>query len=275
MAEGSQGLPEADKSIISRCVELAYERCGAAGRVPVLGDLYDVLLEQGEPEARDIALRYERYVRGALSFFNHESTVGFDARVTNIDLKDLSSNMRTFAMLTALEAVRNLMYRNWERGVTTWLYIDEVQSLFDHPAIVSYFSKFWAEGRKFNLVCTGITQNSVYMLAHEEARNMVLNSDFILLHKQSPLDRKAWVDLLGLSDEEATYIDESVRPGEGLLVAGAARVPIKDDFPRGELYDLFNTKPDEVAEARRAAGDTARLARRVPDPMAPPGRHFA
>ncbi|MGI6754592.1 MAG: VirB4-like conjugal transfer ATPase, CD1110 family [Atopobiaceae bacterium] len=275
MAEGSQGLPEADKSIISRCVELAYERCGAVGRVPVLGDLYDVLLEQGEPEARDIALRYERYVKGALSFFNHESTVGFDARVTNIDLKDLSSNMRTFAMLTALEAVRNLMYRNWERGVTTWLYIDEVQSLFDHPAIVSYFSKFWAEGRKFNLVCTGITQNSVYMLAHEEARNMVLNSDFILLHKQSPLDRKAWVDLLGLSDEEATYIDESVRPGEGLLVAGAARVPIKDDFPRGELYDLFNTKPDEVAEARRAAGDTGRLARRVPDPMAPPGRHFA
>ena len=66
---------------------------------------------------------------------------------------------------------------------------------------------------------------------------MVLNSDFILLHKQSPLDRKAWVDLLGLSDEEATYIDESVRPGEGLLVAGAARVPIKDDFPKGELYE--------------------------------------
>ena len=166
------------------------------------------------------------------------------------------------------------MYRNWERGVTTWLYIDEVQSLFDHPAIVSYFSRFWAEGRKFNLVCTGITQNSVYMLAHEEARNMVLNSDFILLHKQSPLDRKAWVDLLGLSDEEAGYIDESVRPGEGLLVAGAARVPIKDDFPRGELYDLFNTKPDEVAEARRASGTSGVPARRVPDPMGRP-RHLA
>ncbi len=111
--------------------------------------------------------------------------------------------MRVFGMLTALEAVRNRMYANFERGVTTWLYIDEVQSLFGHPAIISYFSKFWAEGRKFNLIATGITQNSTYMLEHEDARNMVLNSDFVLLHKQSALDRKSWVDLLSLSATEA------------------------------------------------------------------------
>ena len=253
LAEGRQGLPEADKSIISRCVEDAYGKCEAEGRVPVLGDLYEGLLAQPEPEARGIALRYERYVRGAMSFFSHESNVGFDARITSVDLRDLSQNMRTFGMLTALESVRNRMYDNYERGVTTWLYIDEVQSLFEHPSIVSYFSKFWAEGRKFNLICTGITQNSVYMLEHEEARNMVLNSDFVLLHKQSPLDRRAWADLLGLSAREEGYIDESAKPGEGLLIAGAARVPIKDDFPKGELYDLFNTKPDEVAERKRAA----------------------
>ncbi|MDD4380944.1 MAG: conjugal transfer protein TraC [Atopobiaceae bacterium] len=258
MAEGSQGLPEADKSIISRCVEEAYEACDARAATPTLQDLYDTLLAQPEREARDIALRYERYVRGATSFFNHESNVGFEDRVTNVDFRDLSQNMRVFGMLTALESVRNRMYSNFERGITTWLYIDEVQSLFEHPSIVSYFSKFWAEGRKFNLICTGITQNSVYMLEHEEARNMVLNSDFVLLHKQSPLDRKAWVDLLGLSEQESRYIDESVKPGEGLLVAGGARVPIKDDFPKGALYDLFNTKPDEVAEAKRAAASSAR-----------------
>lgn len=252
MAEGREGLPEADKSIISRCVELAYMRCEDKGRLPVLGDFYELLLDQEEPEARDIALRYERYVKGALSFFNHQSNVGFENRITNVDFKDLSQNMRVFGMLTALEAVRNRMYANFERGVTTWLYIDEVQSLFGHPAIISYFSKFWAEGRKFNLICTGITQNSTYMLEHEDARNMVLNSDFVLLHKQSHLDRKSWVDLLALSAQEEGYIDDSIKAGEGLLVAGGVRVPLKDDFPKGALYDLFNTKPEEIAQIKRA-----------------------
>ena len=251
MAEGSEGLPEADKSIITRCVELAY--ANADEGVPILEDLYRALLEQPEREARDIALRYERFVKGALSFFNRQSNVSFGNRITNIDLHDLSSNMRVFGMLTALEAVRNRMYRNFERGITTWLYIDEVQSLFGHPSIIDYFSKFWAEGRKFNLICTGITQNSTYMLTHEVARNMVLNSDFCLLHKQSPLDRKSWVDLLSLSDTESGYIDDSIKAGEGLLVAGGVRVLIKDDFPKGALYDLFNTKPTEVAELKRLA----------------------
>lgn len=133
--------------------------------------------------------------------------------------------MRVFGMLTALEAVRNRMYENYERGVTTWLYIDEVQSLFGHPTIIDYFAKFWAEGRKFNLICTGISQNTSHMLTQERARTMVLNSDFILLHKQASQDLAAWSDMLTLSAAEREYIDESIKAGEGLLVAGGARVP--------------------------------------------------
>ena len=252
MAESSEGLPEADKSIITRCVEAAYSRAAEEDRTPTLTDFHEILCDQEESEARDIALRYERYVTGALSFFNRESNVGFDNRITNIDLHDLSTNMRVFGMLTALEAVRNRMYANYDRGVTTWLYIDEVQSLFGHPTIIDYFAKFWAEGRKFNLICTGISQNTSHMLTHERARTMVLNSDFMLLHKQASQDLAAWADMLSLSAAEKEYIDESIKAGEGLLVAGGARVPIRDDFPKGLLYDLWNTKPEEIAQLKRA-----------------------
>ena len=252
MAEGNEGLSDAERSIISRCVERAYLVCGREGAVPRLQDLYDILREQPEPEAEVIALRFERYVSGALSIFNHQSNVGFDRRITCIGLRDLPDNMRAFGIIAVLEAVRNRMYANFERGVTTWLYIDEVQSLFGHPATVSYFSRFWAEGRKFNLICTGITQNCTYLLSHKDGRNLILNSDFLMLHRQSFADKAKWSELLNLSEEEEGYIDESVNPGDGLLIAGGSRVPIVDDFPKGALYDLFNTKPDEIAERKRA-----------------------
>ena len=57
-----------------------------------------------------------------------------------------------------------------------------------------------------------------------------------------------------MSAQEASYIDESIKAGEGLLIAGGARVPLKDDFPKGALYDLFNTKPDEIAALKRSRG---------------------
>ena len=81
---------------------------------------------------------------------------------------------------------------------------------------------------------------------------MVLNSDYVMLLKQSPLDRQAWSSLLDFSAQEEAYIDESIKAGEGLLLAGGTRVPIKDDFPKGMLYDLFNTKPEEIAQLKRA-----------------------
>ena len=120
-----------------------------------------------------------------------------------------------------------------------------MQSLFAHPTVVEYFARLWREGRKFGLICTGISQNTSHMLANAEARDMVLNSEFFLLHKQSTADLDAWAEMLG----------DAVKPGEGLLISAGIRVPITDDFPKGPLYDLWNTKPAEVAERemRRAA----------------------
>ena len=89
MAEGREGLPERDRSIIARCVGEAYRECARDGRLPTLGDFHAALLAQPEPEAADIALRYERYVKGAFSFFNGQSNVALDNRITNIDMHGL------------------------------------------------------------------------------------------------------------------------------------------------------------------------------------------
>ena len=89
------------------------------------------------------------------------------------------------------------------------------------------------------------------MLNNEAAQNIVLNADFLMLLKQSPLDRMRWVELLNLSEQEEECIDESVEPGDGLLIAGNARVPIRGKFPKGNvLYELFSTNPNDRKKDR-------------------------
>ena len=63
--------------------------------------------------------------------------------------------------------------------------------MFKYPSVLSYFSRFANEARKFGGLLTGITQNSVAMLGNDAARPIVLNADFIMLLKQSPVDRNA------------------------------------------------------------------------------------
>lgn len=196
--------------------------------------------------------------------FAASGNVDFKSRIVDFNLKDLPDSMLVFGLINVCEAVRNRMYFNAKRGVRTWLYVEEMQSLFAYPTVLNYFSRFSNEGRKFGLLLTGISQNAVAMLKNKAAQNLVLNSDFLLLLKQSPLDRAEWVRLLGLSEQEEEFIDESVEPGDGLLIAGGARVPIRGKFPSGNvLYDLFSTNPNEAADKKRmqefAAREKSRL----------------
>jgi len=260
-AEGSQGLTQEERSVISACVERAYRAAG--GAAPTLGDFVSTLREVGEGDGREEALRlalvFGRYVSGPFSFLNHQSNVDFGrSRVTSFNTRDVPSDMRVFTMLANLESVRNRMYRNHEAGVSTWLYIDEVQSLFGHPAIISYLARLWREGRKYGLICTGMTQSASMMSGNSEAAAIMEQSGFLFLLRQADADREFWVSSRGLSPQEAQAIDDTARPGQGLLIADAARVPVTDDFPPGnDLYDMFNTSPEEYAKRAAKGGADA------------------
>ncbi len=252
LGRGDSGITPEERTIIDRCVRLTYAQFADEDRAPVLGDFYEILKQQPEPEAARLVTGFELYVEGGLSYFNHQTSVELDRRIVSFSFKQLGDNMRIFAMLVILDLAYNRMLANFNKGIRTWLYIDEVQSLFSIGSVVAYFDKFWAEGRKFNLIPTGITQTVERILNHPVAKLLLSNSDYLMLLKQSDTDRKTLTAILGLSEQQAEYIDRSTNPGEGLLLAGEAVVPFKDDWPHGKLYDLWNTKPDEIAAEKKA-----------------------
>ena len=251
-AEGGQDLTQEERSVVSACVEETYRQADRDSS-PTLGDFVsrlEAVSGPGKAEAQRLALIFRRYVSGPMGFLNHESDVEFGhATLTNFNTKDVPADMRVFVMLANLESVRQRMFQNHERGVTTWLYIDEIQSLFGHPAVITYLARLWREGRKFGLICTGMTQSAAAMSGGEEASAIIDQSGFLFLLRQSDADRAFWVRSRNLSAQEEECISETARRGQGLLIADAARVPVTDDFPKGnDLYDMFSTSPEDYAE---------------------------
>ena len=91
---------------------------------------------------------------------------------------------------------------------------------------------------------TGITQNVKDLLASREIENIFENSDFVYLLNQASGDRQILAKQLNISPHQLSYVTHSGE-GEGLLFYGNVILPFVDRFPRGELYDLLTTKPQE------------------------------
>ena len=131
--------------------------------------------------AQNIALRYERFVSGYSNFFNHETDIDLTARTVGLNFKDVPDSMLVFALISFCETVRNIMYSNFDHGRRTWLYIEEMESLFKYPSVLNYFRRFANECRKFGMYLTGITQSTESMIRNQDANAIVKNSDFIML----------------------------------------------------------------------------------------------
>ena len=50
---------------------------------------------------------------------------------------------------------------------------------------------------------------------------------------------------LGISEHQLSYITHS-NSGEGLLFYGDVTIPFVDRFPRGEIYNLLTTRPEDL-----------------------------
>ena len=249
---GKEGLQPIEKTVIDRCVRLVYREMALGletAKTPLLQDLYEELLRQPEPEARRVATALELYCTGSLNLFNHPTNVDLNSRVVCIVLKGLGENLRKIAMHTTNEFVTATVNANHAEGVATWCYFDEFHILLRDPLTASYFVAVWKMLRKKGCVPSALTQNVKDLLASREIENILDNTDFMVLLSQAQSDRAILAKQLGISEHQLSYITHS-NSGEGLLFYGNVTIPFVDRFPRGEIYDLLTTRPEDLAHER-------------------------
>ena len=208
-------------------------------------DLYEELLKQPEPEARRVATALELYCTGSLNLFNHQTNVKLTSHIVCIVLKGLGENLRKIAMHVTNDFVTSAVNVNFHSGVSTWCYFDEFHILLRDALTASYFVAVWKMLRKKGCVPSALTQNVKDLLASREIEAILDNTDFMILLSQAQSDRAILAKQLGISEHQLSYITHS-NSGEGLLFYGDVTIPFVDRFPRGEIYNLLTTRPEDL-----------------------------
>ena len=129
---GKEGLQPVDKTVIDRAVRNVYRDYLAdpvPEKMPILGDLYDELLKQPEPEAARIAAALELYVSGSLNVFNHRTNVELSNRLVCFDIKQLGKQLKKLGMLIVQDQVWNRVTVNRAEKKATRYYMDEFHLL--------------------------------------------------------------------------------------------------------------------------------------------------
>ena len=248
---GKEGLQPVEKTVIDRAVRNVYRPFMAdpdPAKMPILGDLYDELLKQPEPEAARVAAALELYVSGSLNVFNHRTNVELENRLVCFDIKQLGKQLKKLGMLIVQDQLWNRVTENRGRKTTRY-YCDEFHLLLKEEQTAAYSVEIWKRFRKWGGIPTAITQNVKDLLASREVENIFENSDFVLMLNQAAGDQAILAKQLNISPQQMKYVTHS-EAGEGLIFYGNVVLPFIDRFPKNtELYRVMTTKPEEVEGA--------------------------
>lgn len=246
----SDGIGPHQKSIIDRCMAQVCKEKKLSGIVPTLCTVREKLLQQPEPEARDIALTMELYTSGSLDIFAHETNVDTKNRIISYDIHDLSEDLKQPGFVTITDAMINRVNANWVQGKKTHVIVDEFHIAYENEYSGNFFTSAWRQFRKRNASPVAITQNVDYLLSAPQARSMLSNSEFIVMLNQAENDQERLSELLNISQEQMRYVNGS-EAGCGLLRYGNALIPFINRFPSNtELYKLITTRPGEGVFAK-------------------------
>lgn len=249
-----ESLNSRQKSIIDRCVRKLYIEIARNREkyVPIMSDFYEILMNQPEDEAKDIALSLELFVNGSLNIFNHQTNVDVDNRFTVYGIRDLGTELSPITMLVMMESIQNRIIANGKRGVATWLYIDEFHVLLNSEYSAKYLQQLWKKVRKQGGLCTGITQNIVDLLQNYTATTMLANSEFVALLKQANTDSSRMAEVIGVSEAQLRFVTNT-SSGMGLMKCGNVVIPFDNTIEKGtDLYNLYNTNIHEKIALSKA-----------------------
>ena len=196
----------------------------------------------------------EAYTTGAWSMFSHRTNIELNSRIVSYNTRQLGTGMKSLGLLVCLNDVLNRMVENYSKGIWTYLYIDELHMILESETAAKMLATIYKIVRQYLGVPTGILQNTENLLKSQAARDILNNSDMVVMMNLKKIDRENIKNLYNLSDTQIEHITDT-DPGYGLLYSGKKIVPFVFVLEPGtELYRL-NTTSRAKDEASSTLGE--------------------
>jgi len=215
--------------------------------VPVMEDLYKVLMGMEEAESKNLSARLERYVKGSMAgIFNQRTTVNLDNSFTVFSVRNLEDVLRPIAYYIILDFIWTKIKMSLKKRL---LVVDEAWYLMTHPDSAYFMYSIAKRARKYYLGLTTISQDVSDFLNSEHGQVIVTNAAMKVLLKQSPSSIDKLSDVFHLSEGEKRLL-LSVGVGEGLFFAGNNHVAIKVVASPTE-DKIITTNPEQLIKIKK------------------------
>lgn len=247
-------LTSTEEAILDRAIIEAYRIKGITtdpetqmkNEPPIMEDLYKVLLGFIEPEARSMADRIERFIRGSLAgIFDSQSNMNLKSNMIVFSTKNLEDILRPIAFFIILDFVWTQVRRELRRRI---LIVEEAWYMLQNEDSAKFIYGIAKRARKYYLGLTTITQDVADFLGSDYGKAIVTNSSIQMLLKQHPAGIDLLADTFYLSEGEKRLLLAADK-GQGLFFAGPNHVAIRVEAS-AEEHALITTNPEEILKMR-------------------------
>jgi len=209
---------------------------------PMMEDLYKALMGMEETDARNLANRIEKFIKGSLmGIFNSQSNINLKNPFTVFSIRDLEEELRPIAMYMITDYIWTKIKRDMRRRI---LIVDEAWYMMKYPDSALALYSIAKRCRKYYLGLTTITQDIEDFLKNDYGKAIVTNSSIQILLKQSPAAIPKIGETFFLSEGEKHFL-LSTDVGEGLFFAGPNHVAMRVVASPDE-HKIITTKPQDL-----------------------------
>jgi conjugal transfer ATP-binding protein TraC len=209
---------------------------------PLMEDLYKVLVGMEEPQAKELAFRLERFIKGSLSgIFSAPSNLNLSNPMTVFSVRDLADELRPLAMYLILDYIWTKVRNNIKKRL---LIIDEAWYMMKNPDSAAFITEMAKRSRKYYLGLTTITQDVEDFLSADKGKEIISNSSIQVLLKQAPASIDRLGEVFNLSEGEKRLL-LSAGVGQGLFFAGPTHVAMRV-VASPEEHQLITSNPAEL-----------------------------